>query len=291
VTIREKINASRVRLVGAGIEHGEAGRDANLLARHILGWDRATMMTRENDEANAAFVERYDPLIERRARREPVAYIRGEQEFWSRDYAVNKAVLIPRPETELIIEELLECLPKDLPQRACRIIDIGTGSGCLAVTAAAELQLAQVVATDISRPALDVARANAQRHGVADRITFVEAAYVGSSKGPFDFILSNPPYVTEAEYENLSPEVREYEPPQALAAGEDGLRDIRQIVDIASTQLVPGGTAFIEIGHQHADAVAELVSGFRSLNLKEIANDLQCIPRVAVIERKITNNE
>jgi len=291
VTIREKINASRTRLVAAGIEHGEAGRDANLLARHILGWDRARLMTRENDEANAAFVERYDPLIERRARREPVAYIRGEQEFWSRDYAVNKAVLIPRPETELIIEELLECLPKDLPQRACCIIDIGTGSGCLAVTAAAELPLAQVIATDISRPALDVARANAQRHGVADRITFVEAAYAGSSKGPFDFILSNPPYVTEAEYEHLSPEVREYEPAQALAAGEDGLRDIRQIVDIASTQLVPGGTAFIEIGHQHADAVAELVGGFRSLNLKEIANDLQCIPRVAVIERKITNDE
>jgi release factor glutamine methyltransferase len=289
VNIREKINASRARLVAAGIEHGEAGRDANLLARHVLGWDRARLMTRENDEANAAFIERYDPLIERRARREPVAYIRGQQEFWSRDYAVNTSVLIPRPESELIIEELLECLPKDLPQRPCRIVDIGTGSGCLAVTAAAELPLAQVVATDISRPALDVARANAQRHGVGDRITFVEAAYVGSSHGPFDFILSNPPYVTEAEYENLSPEVREYEPAQALAAGEDGLRDIRQIIDIASTQLVPGGTAFIEIGHQHADAVAELVSGFRSLNLKEIANDLQCIPRVAVIERRVTD--
>ena len=288
MTIREKINASRARLVAAGIEHGEAGRDANLLARHILGWDRARLMTREADEANAAFVERFDPLIERRARREPVAYIRGEQEFWSRDYAVNKAVLIPRPETELIIEELLECLPKDLPQRPCRLIDIGTGSGCLAITAAAELPLAQVIATDISRPALDVARANAQRHGVSDRVTFVEAAYVGGTNGPFDFILSNPPYVTEAEYQRLSPEVREYEPSQALAAGEDGLRDIRQVIDIASTQLVPGGTAFIEIGHQHSDAVTELVSGFRSLTLKEIATDLQSIPRVAVIERKIT---
>lgn len=288
MNLRQKINAARGRLVAAGIEDGEAGRDANLLARHLLGFDRATLMTHETDEATAAFVERYDPLIERRARREPVAYIRGEHEFWSRDFAVNRAVLIPRPETELIIEELLACMPPELPARPAKAADIGTGSGCLAVTAAAELPLLRVTATDISRAALDVARANAQRHGVSDRVTFVECAYVNSASGPFDFILSNPPYVTEAEYENLAPEVREYEPRTALAAGEDGLRDIRQVVDIASTQLVPGGTAFIEIGHQHADAVAELVGGFASLQLKRISTDLQRIPRVAIVERKIT---
>jgi release factor glutamine methyltransferase len=288
VNVREKVNAARARLVTAGIENGEAGRDANLLARHVLGWTRAELYTRETNEATPAFVERYDPLIERRARREPVAYIRGEQEFWSRDFAVNPSVLIPRPESELIIEELLACMPKDLPARPARIADIGTGSGCLAVTAAAELPLAKVVATDISRAALDVARANAARHAVADRITFVECAYVSSASGPFDFILANPPYVTESEYENLAPEVREYEPSSALLAGEDGLRDIRQIVDIASTQLVPGGTAFIEIGHQHAEAVGDLVNGFKSLTLKRISTDLQNIPRVAIIERKIT---
>jgi release factor glutamine methyltransferase len=289
LNVRQKINAARARLVSAGIEDGEAGRDANLLARHVLGWDRATVYTRETDDATAAFIDRYDPLIERRARREPVAYIRGEQEFWSRDFSVSPAVLIPRPETELIIEELLACLPKDLPARPVRIADIGTGSGCLAVTAAIELPLAKVVATDISRPALDVARANAQRHGVTEQIAFAECAYVSSSAGPFDFIISNPPYVTESEYEDLAPEVREYEPATALVAGEDGLRDIRQIVDVASAQLVPGGTALIEIGHQHADAVAELVSGFKSLTLKRISSDLQNIPRVAIIERKITD--
>ena len=289
MTIREKINASRARLVAAGIEHGEAGRDANLLARHILGWDRATVYTRETEEASADFSGRLDALIERRARREPVAYIRGEQEFWNHDFAVNRSVLIPRPETELIIEELLQCLPQDLPQRACRILDIGTGSGCLAVIAAAELPLARVTATDISKPALEVARANARRYGVADRITFVESAYVGHAEAPFDFIISNPPYVTESEYQNLAPEVREYEPALALVAGEDGFRDIRQIVDIASRQLAPGGTALIEIGHQHSDAIADLVLGFASLNLKKISNDLQCIPRVAVIERRVTD--
>jgi release factor glutamine methyltransferase len=290
VNIREKINAARARLVAAGIENGEAGRDANLLARHVLGWDRATVYTRETDEANPTFMAQLDALIERRARREPVAYIRGVQEFWSREFAVGPAVLIPRPETELIIEELVECLPHDLPQRPCRIVDIGTGSGCLAVTAAAELPLARVTATDISLPALGVARRNAERHHVADRITFVESAYVGHAEGAFDFILANPPYVTESEYQNLAPEVREYEPALALVAGEDGFRDIRQIVDIASRQLAPGGTALIEIGHQHADAVADLVMSFgATLNLKKISNDLQCIPRVAVIERRVAD--
>ena len=289
MNIREKINASRARLVAAGIENGEAGRDANLLARHILGWDRATVYTRETEEANAAFIERFDALTERRARREPVAYIRGEQEFWSRDFAVNSAVLIPRPETELVIEELLECFPADLPHRPCHILDIGTGSGCLAVTAAAEIPLARVTATDVSRAALDVARANAERHGVADRITFTECAYIGHAEGPFDFILANPPYVTESEYQNLAPEVREYEPAIALVAGDDGFRDVRQIVDIASRQLAPGGTALIEMGYQHADTLADFIMNFRSLNLKKISNDLQNIPRVAVIERRITD--
>lgn len=287
MNLRQKINAARARLVSAGIEDGEAGRDANLLARHVLGWDRARLMTNETDEATAGFIGKYDPLIERRARREPVAYIRGEQEFWSHDYAVNRAVLIPRPETELIIEELLTFLPDNMPARKVRIADIGTGSGCIAITAAGEVALAEVVATDISRAALDVARANAERHGVNDRITFLECAYLSHSSGPFDFILSNPPYVTEAEYEDLAPEVREYEPRTALTAGEDGLRDIRQIIDIASTQLVPGGIALIEIGHQHSEAVAELVAGFTSLHLKKISTDLQRIPRVAIIERKI----
>jgi release factor glutamine methyltransferase len=153
LNLRQKINAARARLVAAGIEDGEAGRDANLLARHLLGFDRATLMTHENDEATAAFVEKYDPLIERRARREPVAYIRGEQEFWSRDFAVDPAVLIPRPETELIVEELLACMPPELPARPARVVDIGTGSGCLAITVAAELPLLQIIATDISRAA------------------------------------------------------------------------------------------------------------------------------------------
>jgi release factor glutamine methyltransferase len=288
VNVREKINAARARLAAAGIENLEAGRDANLLARHLLGWDRAMLMTRESDEAGAQFSAKYDELVERRARREPIAYIRGVQEFWSRDFDVTPAVLIPRPETELIIEELLVSVPKDLPTRPQRLADIGTGSGCLAITAALELSNLEVVATDISAAALEVARVNAQHHGVAGRISFIESPYLAGTTGVFDLIVSNPPYVMEGEYEGLAPEVREYEPVSALVAGEDGLRDIRHILDLAPERLAPGGTLFMEIGHVHADAVTELVKRHPSLTLTEISNDLQGIPRVAIIERKIT---
>jgi len=289
VTLRETIQAAGARLVAAGIVPGEAGRDAVLLARHVLGWDRATLYANYHEDPAAGFVDRFDPLIERRARREPVAYIRGVQEFWSRDFMVTPDVLIPRPETELIIEELLACLPPSAPALPRRIADIGTGSGCLAITAAAERPFVEVVATDISEAALGVAHANAARHDAGDRVIFRESAYLSGAAGDFDFILANPPYVTEAEYEDLAPEVREYEPALALVAGEDGLRDIRQIVDVAASRLLPGGTLLMEIGHAHSDAVVELVAGFPSLHLKRISNDLQNIPRVAIIECKITD--
>jgi release factor glutamine methyltransferase len=287
VTLRERIQAARVRLVAAGIGDGEAGRDAVLLARHVLDWDRATLYANYHEPATDDFIARFDPLIERRARREPVAYIRGVQEFWNRDFVVSRAVLIPRPETELIIEEFLARLPSDAPALTRRVADIGTGSGCLAVTAAAERPYVEVTATDISEIALDVAQVNAGRFGVADRIAFRQSAYLTGASGVFDFILSNPPYVTEREYQNLAPEVREYEPALALVAGEDGFRDIRQVVDLGTALLAPGGTMLIEIGYDQADAVVDLVASFPALRLAGISNDLQNIPRVAVIERKI----
>jgi release factor glutamine methyltransferase len=287
VILREKISAARARLVAAGIDSGEAGRDAGLLARHVLGWDRANLLAHDDEPATAEFIDRFDPLIERRARREPVAYIRGTQEFWNREFIVTPAVLIPRPETELIIEELLTRLPAGAPAMPRRIADIGTGSGCLAVTAAAERPYIEVTATDISESALRVAHENAGRYGVSDRIAFRESAYLSGTQGKFDFILSNPPYVTEREYQGLAPEVREYEPASALVAGEDGFRDIQQIVDLATFYLTPGGTMLIEIGYEQADAVVDLVAGFPALRLVTISNDLQNIPRVAVIERKI----
>jgi release factor glutamine methyltransferase len=287
MTLRERLLAARARLTGAGVDHNEAVLDTNLLARHVLGWSRAEMLLRQDEPTPAGFEEAFGALIERRARREPAAYIRGRQEFWSRDFEVTPEVLIPRPETELIVEELLNLLPVDAPALPRRVADIGTGSGCIAVTVAAERANVHMVATDISRPALEVARRNAAAAGVAPQIEFIECAYLSGTTGPFDFILSNPPYISEPEYEALAPEVREYEPENALLAGEDGLRDIRQIVDVAAQRLKPGGTLFMEIGHTQGEALAELLKHFPSLTLSRISTDLQRIPRVAVIERKI----
>ena len=288
MTLRQRLLAARARLIGAGVDKDEAVLDTNLLARHVLGWSRAEMLLRQDDPLPQGFEEAFNALLERRARREPAAYIRGRQEFWSRDFEVTPEVLIPRPETELIVEELLNLLPIDAPALPRRVADVGTGSGCIAVTVAAERPTVHVVATDISRSALDVARKNAAAVGVAPQIEFIECAYLSGTTGPFDFILANPPYISEAEYQSLAPEVREYEPEMALRAGEDGMRDIRQIVDAAAERLKPGGTLFMEIGHTHGDALSALLQQFPALTLARISTDLQRIPRVAVIERKIT---
>ena len=288
MTLRQRLLAARARLIGAGVDKDEAVLDTNLLARHVLGWSRAEMLLRQDDPLPQGFEEAFNAVVERRARREPAAYIRGRQEFWSRDFEVTPEVLIPRPETELIVEELLNLLPIDAPALPRRVADVGTGSGCIAVTVAAERPNLHVVATDISRSALDVARKNAAAVGVAPQIEFIECAYLSGTTGAFDFILANPPYISDAEYQALAPEVREYEPEMALRAGEDGMRDIRQIVDAAAERLKPGGTLFMEIGHTHGDALSALLQQFPALTLARISTDLQRIPRVAVIERKIT---
>jgi len=289
MTLRQRLLDARARLINAGVDQNEAVLDTNLLARHVLGWTRSQMLLRQEDQPPEGFEEAFSALIERRARREPAAYIRGLQEFWSRDFEVTTDVLIPRPESELLVEELLNLLPLDAPALPRRIADIGTGSGCIAVSVAAERPLVRVVATDISRAALGVARKNAERAGVAPRIEFVECAYLSGTTGPFDFILSNPPYVSDSEYEELSPEVREYEPAMALKAGEDGMRDIVQILDVSAARLKPGGTLFMEIGHRHSAALDGLIKQFPALTLKSISHDLQRIPRVAIIERKIAD--
>jgi release factor glutamine methyltransferase len=278
--------AARARLVAAGIHPAEASLDAGLLARDVLGWDRATLLVRENEPPSLEFIERFSARIERRERREPVAYIRGVQEFWSRDFVVSPAVLIPRPETELIVENTLQLPGLDkLPSLIC---DIGTGSGCLAITLAKELPTARIVATDISTAALEVARANAVRHGVTDRIAFAEGEYLAGAKGPFHVIVANPPYVSEEDYATLAPEVRQYEPASALVAGADGLRDIREILNLAAHALVRGGVLLMEIGFDQADVIPLRVGSLPQLSLMGIARDLQGLPRVAVVQRRMS---
>jgi release factor glutamine methyltransferase len=285
MTIREHITAARARLISAGIDLSQSSLDPSLLARHLLGWDTATLFSRDREEPPAGFEDAYRPLIDRRVRREPVAYIRGVQEFWGRDFEVSPAVLIPRPETELIIEELMaERARFEAPFKLA--VDVGTGSGCLAVTMAAEIPGIEVVATDASTAALDIARRNAQRHHVSRRVEFLHGRYLAGARGPFDVIVSNPPYVTEPDYTTLQPEVRDHEPASALVAGPDGLRDIREIVRIASTALARGGLLVMEFGYNQAADVEEIVMA-NQLKILKVREDLQRIPRVIVAERPV----
>lgn len=278
MTLRQHLIDAKARLAAAGIETSEAARDALMLAMHATGWSRAAIHARDTEPPPAGFSDSYATLIDRRTRREPVAYVTGVQEFWNRAFAVSPAVLIPRPETELIIEEALSCV-------FGLAADIGTGSGCLAVTLAAEFQRARFVATDISPAALGVARANAERHNVADRIEFREARYLDGVPGPFDLIVSNPPYVTAAEYASLAPEVH-FEPRTALASGPEGLNDIRGVLGAAERHLAPGGLLLMEIGHGQAEAVKELIDLAPTLELTRISPDLQGIPRVVVAKHR-----
>ena len=209
-----------------GFPTAEARLDAELLLRHVLAWDRATWLTRQDEPVAPDTATAFAALAGRRAAREPVAYLRGVQEFYGRGFAVGPGVLIPRPETELLVEEGLAAIA-DL--EAPRILDIGTGSGCLAVTFAAERPRAVVTATDVSGAALARARDNAARLGVSARVVFSHAAGVGGHAGPFDLVVANPPYVPEADRAGLQPEVRLHEPAVALFAGADGLDVVRAI--------------------------------------------------------------
>lgn len=291
--LRDLVDGARRRLEAAGIPRAEAALDAELLARDVLGWDRATWLAHRDDDERAvddrtvqnhgrgAFVASFEALIARRVRREPVAYIRGTQEFYGREFLVGPGVLIPRPETELLVDTVREVLRgHPLP----RIADVGTGSGCIAVTLAAELTVARVVATDVSPDALTIARGNAEAHNVTGRLTFVETRYLEGVSGPFDVVASNPPYVRAVDAKTLQPEVRDYEPALALFGGDDGLRDIAAIAAAAARALTGGGALVMEIGAGQASDVLRLV-GEAGLIEAEVRHDLQGIPRVVVAFR------
>jgi release factor glutamine methyltransferase len=285
VTVREIAREARQRLERAGIPAPEAALDAELLARDLLGCDRAGWIARQHEPAPAHFEAPYAVAIARRAHREPVAYIRGRQEFYGRDFVVSPAVLIPRPETELVVEEALLLLRALGFSRELRLIEVGTGSGCVVVTLALEYPAAAYLATDVSAEALAIARTNAQRLGVGDRVRYVEGRYFAGLAGPFNVIVANPPYVAETDRPSLQPEVIDHEPALALFAGADGLEHVRQIVRGAEALLDADGTLLMEVGAGQIDAVAAIADETADLVLVRSRADLQGIPRVAVIRR------
>lgn len=284
MTLHELVADARGRLGRAGIRESEAALDAEVFARVVLGWDRARFLANRHDDVPPGFREIYDRLIARRERREPTSYIIGSKQFWGLDFEVSPNVLIPRPETEFLIEEALGSV-RQLSRRVAEplIIDAGTGSGCLAVVLARELPRARIVATDISPAALDVARRNATRHGVAGRIHFARMNFLEGIAAPADLIVSNPPYVPKSQAPGLAPEVRDFEPHVALFGGADGLEMQRTLLQQASTRLAAGGFLVMEFGDgQEADLRAAIAS-WPCLQLLRIREDLQGIPRTAVI--------
>lgn len=264
-------------LIARGFAPADARRDVSVLARHLLGWTLADWITKANEAAPTGFAESLQRLVLRRMTHEPVAYIAGVREFYGRDFVVARGVLIPRPETE----DLVAAGREEIQGReAAIVLDVGTGSGCIAITIALEHPAARVVATDLSPGALEIARENAHRLG-AGRVEFMESPLVPRGLPPLDLIVTNPPYVPERDRESLSPDVRDFEPPQALFAGEDGLDVIRALLPQARPALKSGGSLVMEIGAGQADAVAILV-GQAGLRLVGIRPDLQGIPRVVV---------
>jgi release factor glutamine methyltransferase len=292
--IHARIREAQHRLVACGIAEPDAAIDAELLARHLLGWSREQMVTRWLDPAPTDgsaidFDRRYCALIDRRAAREPVAYIIGHREFWGLEFEVTRDVLIPRPETELIVEEALALVRSGAvahtPSDALTIIDVGTGSGCLAIALAHELPHARVIAIDVSTAALHVAKRNADRHGVSPRIAWHAGSVLEPIDRPVDLIVSNPPYVPLGDAPTLPPDVRDYEPPVALFSGGDGLATIRALVMQAAARVKPGGALIFEFGFGQAAIIREIITQAHAWEIVRLREDLQGIPRTAVLTR------
>ncbi len=256
MTIRELLARAAPFLKEKGIE--SARLDAELLLAHALGWARLDLFLRGDAPVADLERDRYRELARRRAQGEPVAYLIGEKEFYSRLFLVNPAVLIPRPETECLIERAEKV--KSPPRR---ILDLGTGSGCLAVTAALLFPQSELVAVDLSHAALGVARQNADRHGLTGRVQLVEGDMGDpnflKTLGDFDLVLTNPPYISEAEYPALPREVRNFEPQTALVAAEAGLRFYRVFLAALPGLLSKSGIFLAEIGATQGEAVMAMV--------------------------------
>ncbi len=257
-----------------------ARRDAELLLLHVTGLDRTALLTHPERVLTATELTMYQAAIARRAQQEPIQYITGVQEFYGRPFVVTPAVLIPRPETEHLVEAVLALEP--VPTR---VLDVGTGSGILAITLALELPGSSLTAVDISQEALAVAQQNAAALGAASRIRFLASDLLAAiPRERFDCIVCNPPYVPAGDV--LEPQVARFEPATALYAGVDGLAIYRRLIPAAATALERGGHLLVEIGHGQRDAIRELLgaSGFARIAFRD---DLQQLPRVAIAQRAL----
>jgi release factor glutamine methyltransferase len=262
---------------------------ADLLLGFMLGWDRVRIITHTEQFLEEDLRIRFKNLVARHASGEPLNYLTGEREFYGLAFRVSPAVLIPRPETEILVEKAIELLQNR--SSPARFVDVGAGSGCIAVTIAHEVPSSTGWAVDISAAALEIAHENAGRHGVAGRIHFVQGDLLECllPESCFDFILSNPPYVPIEECDNLPSDVRDYEPHLALFGGESGLEIISRLIPEASSRLVPGGYLLLESGASQAERIRMLAEK-AGMSIELILNDLQEIPR-CLVARKISRRD
>lgn len=265
--------------------------DAQALLAEALGKDRTYLIVNFNQQLSGELLSRYQTLIERRALGEPLQYITGHQEFFGLEFLVTPDVLIPRPETEILVEETIRLVHQNnIPEPV--ILDVGTGSGCIAVTLARELPMAHVIACDISAEALTVARRNAARQGLEDRMQFIESDLLSAFPEAFfktgfaDFILSNPPYVAVNELPGLQREVRDWEPHIALSDFADGLSFYRRLLAEAPARLKPGGYLICEMGYTQSEAVSVMIDR-RVWDETRLLDDLQGIPRTMVLRKSL----
>jgi release factor glutamine methyltransferase len=287
-TVHEAARRATGAFEAAGWTPDDARLDAEVIARAILGWDTAEWLVHQHDAVPPVFESLYDTAVRRRLAHEPVAYIVGRREFYGRPFRVTGDVLIPRPETELVIDEALVVLPAARADQVTppEAADVGTGSGCLAVTLALERPDIRVTATDTSAAAIAVAAENAAALGAGERVRFVHASLVGrAAPDSYDLIVANPPYVGDADRARLMPDVADYEPASALFGGPDGLDVIRALLPAAEHALKPGGWLVMEIGAGQAPEVTRLIREVTRLSLVRISKDLAGIPRVLVAQR------
>lgn len=284
-TVRHAIMEGAQLLHGAGIESGRI--DAEALLEHALKCNKTELYLRLDDRLDAESELRFGALLARRRQREPVAYITAHKEFWSMDLCVTSDVLIPRPETERLVEIALALAGGFPSQSGLRILDLGTGSGAIAVSLAKEMNEARVLAIDLSVPALEVARRNAAAHGVAQRVNFVcSDLFAGlSNEKKFHLIVGNPPYIRPGEISMLAPEIRDYEPRIALNGGSDGLAFYRRIVAQGYSYLATGGALVLEIGADLAQTVGELLAVAARYTPAQVHRDYNGSERVVVAHR------
>lgn len=285
MTLRQALTLATDRLAASPHLRDHAHRDAELLLLHVLQIDRTTLLAYPTRLLTEQQLLVYQAAIDRRQKHEPIQYITGQQEFFGLQHKVTPATLIPRPETEHLVEAVLDRLPgSDSNAAPLRILDIGTGTGAIALALARHLAHARITAIDLSAEALEVARQNAAAHNLAGRVSFLLSDLLtGLPKkeqtDSFDVIVSNPPYIPESDRAELHPQVRDYEPAQALFAGTLGLDIYRRLIPQAHAALKPGGLLALEIGHGQKEALLDLLSNWRNISF---IDDLQKIPRVAI---------